>query len=72
MPCADIPAGVQNDAGLFARVDLNVTAVVDPAKGSFFAEGKLTPKSFILDQNCHLTGGFAPRYWSDGSGHKGD
>lgn len=69
---ADIPVGIKNDAELFARVDLNLLPVLDPSKGSFIAEGKLTPKSFILDQNCHLTGGFALCYWFNGSGHEGD
>ena len=74
--CADaqatFPAGVTNDAELFARVDMGFLAEVEPSKGIFHAEGQLTPKSFIMSQACHLAGGFALCLWSEGSGHNGD
>lgn len=69
---ADVPAAGVPDEELFARVDLGLLAVVDPNKGIFYCEGQLTPKSFILDRNCHLRGGFALCYWFEGSGHDGD
>ena len=69
---ANIPASAANDSELFARIDMSLLAVIDPAKGTFRAEGQLTPKSFVLDQNCHLLGGFALCYWFEGSGHDGD
>ena len=69
---ANIPASATNDSELFARLDMSLLAVADPAKGTFRAEGQLTPKSFILDQSCHLLGGFALCYWFEGSGHEGD
>ena len=69
---SDIPASATNDAELFARVDMGFLAVIDPGKGTFRAEGQLTRVSFILDKDCHLTGGFALCYWFEGSGHEGD
>lgn len=68
---ASIPADVP-PAETFACVDLGLVAVVDFGKGIFYAEGQLTPKSFILDPACHLTGGFALCYWFKNSGHDGD
>ena len=69
---ADFPAGVTDDSALFARVDMGLLAELNPAEGTFHAEGQLTPKSFMLDQSCHFSGGFALCYWFDGSGHSGD
>ncbi|KAI9749957.1 MAG: hypothetical protein M4579_006668, partial [Chaenotheca gracillima] len=69
---AKIPEAASNDAELFALVDMGLLAVVDYAKGIFHVEGQLTPRSFILDRSCHLTGGFAMCYWYEGSGHDGD
>ena len=69
---ATFPAGVTDDAELFARVDMGLLAEIEPSKGIFHAEGQLTPKSFIMSQACHLTGGFALCLWYEGSGHSGD
>ena len=69
---AKIPEAGSSDDELFALVDLGLVAIVDYAKGIFHAEGQLNPQSFILDKNCHLTGGFALCYWYAGSGHEGD
>ena len=69
---ATFPAGVTDDAELFARVDMGLLAEIEPSKGIFHAEGQLTPKSFIMSQACKLTGGFALCFWFEGSGHSGD
>ena len=69
---ADYPPGALTDDELFARVDMGLLAVIEPAKGIFHSEGQLTPRSFVLSKDCHLTGGFALCYWFDGSGHAGD
>ncbi|KAG8525205.1 uncharacterized protein KY384_008849 [Bacidia gigantensis] len=69
---ADFPGDVTDPTKLFARVDMGLLAVLEPAKGTFRAEGQLTPASFVLSSDCHLTGGFALCYWFANSGHEGD
>lgn len=49
----------------FAHVELGIGVTVDFGYGTLKTEGQLSPKSFILDPNCHLTGGFALYYWFD-------
>ncbi|KAI1092447.1 hypothetical protein F5B19DRAFT_209814 [Rostrohypoxylon terebratum] len=48
-----------------AHVELGIAVVVDFDYGVVKAEAQLSPKSYILDPNCHLTGGFALYYWFD-------
>ena len=48
----------------FARVELGIVCVFDIGAGFFKAEAQLTPRSFIIDPNCHLTGGFALYSWT--------
>ncbi|KAL8699729.1 MAG: hypothetical protein Q9224_001288 [Gallowayella concinna] len=69
---AAIPKAAINDSERFAFVELGLLMILDYAKGSFTCQGQLSPKSYILDKNCHLTGGFALCYWFEGSGHEGD
>ena len=69
---ATIPADVASDAELFAVVDMGIIALVDFAKGIVKVEGQLTPRSFILSKDCHLSGGFALEYFFENSGHEGD
>ncbi|RDL32364.1 uncharacterized protein BP5553_08820 [Venustampulla echinocandica] len=47
----------------FAHVQLGITAVLDIAAGTLKIDGQLTPSSYVLDPNCHLTGGFALYSW---------
>ncbi|KAM5519639.1 hypothetical protein FOXYSP1_18063 [Fusarium oxysporum f. sp. phaseoli] len=49
----------------FVHVELGIGVAVDFDYGTMRVEGQLSPKSFILDPNCHLTGGFALFYWFD-------
>ncbi|KAH7006886.1 hypothetical protein EDB80DRAFT_842092 [Ilyonectria destructans] len=49
----------------FAHVELGIGVTVDFDYGTMKVEGQLSPKSYILDPNCHLTGGFALYYWFD-------
>ncbi|KAG5765872.1 hypothetical protein H9Q72_006076 [Fusarium xylarioides] len=49
----------------FAHVELGIGVTVDFDYGTMKVEGQLSPKSFILDPNCHLNGGFALYYWFD-------
>ena len=69
---AQIPEEATNDSERFASVEMGLLAVLDYAKGSLTVQGQLNPRSFILDQQCHLSGGFALCYWFGGSGHEGD
>ncbi|KAA8903423.1 hypothetical protein FN846DRAFT_954000 [Sphaerosporella brunnea] len=61
----DIPRGVKTK---FAHVELGISAVVDFQAGVMKFEAQLSPRSFIFDPSCHLTGGFALYYWFAGSG----
>ncbi|KPI35811.1 uncharacterized protein AB675_11081 [Cyphellophora attinorum] len=57
--------------GKLAYVELGITGVVDFQAGSLIVTAQLAPSSFILDPDCHLTGGFALATWF-GSEHSGD
>ncbi|GAE00080.1 hypothetical protein PVAR5_8815 [Paecilomyces variotii No. 5] len=61
-----------DDEELFVLVEMGLVSVLDHSKGIFHSEGQLTPRSFILDRSCHLSGGFALCYWFEDSGHDGD
>ena len=69
---ATVPLDEPNAAQQLARIDLGIIAQIDFTKGVASIEGQLSPSSFLLNQNCHLTGGFAIYYWFAGSGHEGD
>ncbi|KAM0193470.1 hypothetical protein ACHAPI_007539 [Fusarium lateritium] len=60
---AAIPASVDGEAKSFAYVQMGISAVVDYSAGTIKIDGQLTPSSYILDPNCHLTGGFALYSW---------
>ncbi|KAF4986973.1 hypothetical protein FGRMN_10596 [Fusarium graminum] len=58
---ADIP---MSDADVkFAHVELGISAVADLTYGTLKIDAALSPSSFILSQDCHLTGGAALYYW---------
>ncbi|KAK6347971.1 hypothetical protein TWF718_005791 [Orbilia javanica] len=59
----DVPP--QKSPVKFAHVELGFAVAVDFAYGTFKADAQLSPNSFVLDPNCHLTGGFAFYYWFD-------
>jgi hypothetical protein len=46
-----------------AEVQMALQAVFNPEKGYLKVQAALTPASFILSRNCHLTGGFAFYTW---------
>ena len=54
-----------------AEAQLALKAVIIPDEGIVLVQGQLTPASFILSRNCHLTGGFALAVWAGGP-HAGD
>ncbi|KAG8527299.1 uncharacterized protein KY384_008043 [Bacidia gigantensis] len=69
---ASIPEDVTDPTEAFALIDMGIVATLDYSKGLFRCEGQLTPRSFILSQQCKLSGGFALCHWFEGSGHEGD
>ncbi|KAF2498801.1 hypothetical protein BU16DRAFT_579855 [Lophium mytilinum] len=68
---AVMPKGAEPSKQLLV-VDLGISITIDPSKGVFMAQGQLTPRSFLLHETCHITGGFALAFFSAGSGHDGD
>jgi hypothetical protein len=56
----------------FVFLELQMAAVVQPAKGFFSVAGSLTPDSYVLTKYCHITGGFAYSMWYGSNPHAGD
>lgn len=52
-------------------VELQVLMTIKPKEGSFKLQALLTNNSWIINEDCKLTGGFALFAWFDGK-HKGD
>ncbi|OCT52851.1 hypothetical protein CLCR_09415 [Cladophialophora carrionii] len=50
----------------FAHVELGIVCTFDSNSGIFKLEAQLSPRSFILAPQCHLTGGMALFAWSKG------
>lgn len=59
----DIPA--LKSSAKFAHIELGILVMVDFDAGLFKAEAQLSPNSYILHPDCHLTGGFGLYYWFD-------
>lgn len=55
-----VPAG---DSNPIAYAELAIEASVRPADGTLAIGGRLTPASYVLTPECHLTGGFAFCSW---------
>ncbi|KAK6948489.1 hypothetical protein Daesc_010256 [Daldinia eschscholtzii] len=60
---ADIPTPASSFK--IAHVELGISAVADFDYGTLKIDAQLSPRSYILDPNCHLTGGFGLYYWFD-------
>ncbi|KAI1817183.1 hypothetical protein GGS20DRAFT_592644 [Poronia punctata] len=56
----------------FGLIELGIMVTVDFGEGVFRAESQLSSRSFILDKNCHPTGGAALCYWFAPSVLQGD
>ncbi len=56
-----IPVGVP-----VMYAELELLASFKPQEGFIGISGQLTPKSYLLSQDCHLTGGFAFYSWFSG------
>ncbi|VUC25609.1 unnamed protein product [Clonostachys rosea] len=50
----------------FAHVELGIVCTFDVNSGIFKFEAQLSPRSFILAPQCHLTGGLALFSWTKG------
>ena len=55
-----------------AEAQLALKASFQPDKGFLGVQAQLTPNSYLLSKDCHLTGGFAFYSWFAGSEHDGD
>ncbi|KAI0907851.1 hypothetical protein F4823DRAFT_527482 [Ustulina deusta] len=60
---ADIPTAASSFK--LAHVELGISAIADFDYGTLKIDAQLSPRSYILDPNCHLTGGFSLYYWFD-------
>ncbi|TGJ87821.1 hypothetical protein E0Z10_g925 [Xylaria hypoxylon] len=60
---ADIPTPASSFK--LAHVELGISAIADFDYGTLKIDAQLSPRSYILDPNCHLTGGFGLYYWFD-------
>lgn len=60
------------DLPQFVNVELGLTATIHPSAGYMEFRASLTPGSFVLDRDCHLTGDFAMIKWSGSNPHAGD
>jgi hypothetical protein len=56
----------------FLYVELGIIAALDVFGGSVMVGAQLTPNSYILSPDCHLTGAFAMYYWFSPSPNAGD
>ena len=56
----------------YAYVELGLEVIIDPADGLFSATAVITPNSYVIDPDCHLTGGFAFCVWFGDNPHAGD
>ncbi|HYJ87819.1 MAG TPA: DUF6603 domain-containing protein [Pyrinomonadaceae bacterium] len=52
-------------------VELQILMTIKPSEGTFKLQALLSNNSWIINQDCKLTGGFALFAWFDGD-HKGD
>lgn len=52
-------------------VELQILMTIKPSEGTFQLQALLSNNSWIINQDCKLTGGFAVFVWFDGK-HKGD
>ncbi|KAI1163760.1 hypothetical protein F5B18DRAFT_618039 [Nemania serpens] len=48
----------------FAHVELGIACVFDPVAGTLRLDAQLSPRSYVLHENCHLTGGMALYSWA--------
>ncbi|MBU1816033.1 MAG: hypothetical protein KKB08_04630 [Gammaproteobacteria bacterium] len=64
------PQGSSDEA--YAFIELQLEVLFKPSDGYFDITASLTPRSFLLTKDCHLTGGFAFCLWFGANEHAGD
>lgn len=52
-------------------VEMQILMTIKPSEGTFKLQALLSDNSWVINQDCKLTGGFAVFIWFDGE-HKGD
>jgi hypothetical protein len=52
-------------------IEIQLKASFSPSAGLLAISGQLSPRSYVLSESCHLTGGFAFYSWFSGE-HEGD
>lgn len=62
-----MPPNVQDGKKPIAYAQLAIRATISPDEGTYEVIGALTQESYILDQGCRLTGGFAFCMWTKGA-----
>ncbi|GAA1514340.1 hypothetical protein GCM10009677_54450 [Sphaerisporangium rubeum] len=58
-----LPLPAESATRTYVYAELGLEAVLRPAKGSFELTAQLSPASYVLTRDCHLTGGFACAVW---------
>lgn len=54
-----------------AELGLSIRLSINPSSGLIPVDGVLTPTSYVLSKDCHLSGGFSMYFWYSGP-HAGD
>jgi hypothetical protein len=68
-----LPIAVPGEEELIlAQADMVLLASITPSFGQISISAQLTSRSYILDKNAQITGGFAFYFWFGKSAHKGD
>ncbi|MEO3813963.1 DUF6603 domain-containing protein [Sphaerisporangium sp. B11E5] len=58
-----LPLPAESATRTYVYAELGLEAVLRPSKGSFEVTAQLSPASYVLTRDCHLTGGFACAVW---------
>lgn len=59
------PGATISDDMKLVYLKMQMAAVLIPSEGFFSVAGSLTPDSYVLTKDCHITGGFAYSMWYD-------
>ncbi len=69
-----VPLSVPGETQQPAIAQAQMTILIEflPSQGVFAVNAQLSPASYVLNQNAHITGGFAFYLWFDPSPYAGD
>ncbi|MBL4709890.1 MAG: hypothetical protein JKY48_15770 [Flavobacteriales bacterium] len=70
-PVQEVPEG-ESSPPIIAKVRMALKATYIPSEGILGIKAQLIEGSYVLSEDCVLTGGFAFYSWFEGSGHSGD